>query len=240
MSQNQLNNIRAVIFDVGNTLTSPDWERIHIANRKFIDAPLDAEDLQRRISEILLKADNDKAFLKNLAGKSVRTSWHFLKLYEDLGLNQSQLEEMIAALDELHLERHLWTRLNEDVFEVFKELKNKGLRLGVISNSEDGRVEDLLESVKFIPHLDVYLDSYVVGLTKPDPKIFLKAVKALDVAPEDSVFIGDSYTQDIIGAQNAGLKAILFDPLNLHPDKDVTKINSLKEIPRLLLKNLQM
>ncbi len=230
MSENQLNNIRAVIFDVGNTLASPDWERIHTVTQKFINIPFDAEDLQRRISEILFEADNDKTFLKNLASKSIPPGWHFLKLYEELGLNQSQLEEMTAALDKLHLERHLWTRLNEDVFDVFKQLKERGLRIGVISNSEDGRLEDLLETVKFVPLLDVYLDSYVVGFTKPDPEIFLKAVKVLDVAPEEAMFIGDSYTQDIIGTRNAGLKAILFDPLNLNPNRDVTKIHSLKEI----------
>ena len=230
MSRNQLDNIRAVIFDVGNTLTSPDWERIYTVSQKFINTPFDAEDLQRRISEILFKADNDKTFLKNLANKSIRTSWHFLKLFEDLGLNQSQLEELIVALDKLHLERHLWTRLNEDVFDIFKKLKKRGMLIGVISNSEDGQVENLLKAVKFIPLLDVYLDSYVVGLTKPNPEIFLKAVSALGVNPEEAVFIGDSYTQDIIGARNAGLKAILFDPLNLHHDRDVTKIRSLKEI----------
>jgi putative hydrolase of the HAD superfamily len=230
MSQNQLINIRAVLFDVGNTLTMPDWERIHTASQKFITTPFDAEDLQRRISEILFKADNDKTFLSNLANKSIRTSWHFFRLYEELGLSQSQLEEMMTALDELHLQQHLWTRLNQDVLDVFIQLKNRGLRIGVISNTEDGRLEDLLEAVKFVPHLDVYLDSYVVGFTKPDPKIFLKAVEELGVAPEETLFIGDSYTQDIIGAQNAGLKAVLFDPLNLHPDRDVTKIHSLKEI----------
>jgi HAD superfamily hydrolase (TIGR01549 family) len=230
MSQNQLNNIRAVLFDVGNTLTTPDWERIHTASRKFITTQFDAEDLQRHISEILFKADNDKTFLNNLANKSIRTSWHFFRLYEELGLNQSQLEEMMTALDELHLERHLWTRLNEDVLDVFIQLKKKGLRIGVISNTEDGRLEDLLKAMKFVPHLDVYLDSYVIGLTKPDPKIFLKAVEVLGVAPEETLFIGDSYTQDIIGARNAGLRAVLFDPLNLHPDRDVIKIHSLKEI----------
>jgi putative hydrolase of the HAD superfamily len=236
MSQNQLNNIRAVIFDVGNTLTSPDWERIHTVSRKFINTPFDAEDLQGRIAAILLRADNDKTFLKNLAGKSVRTGWHFRELYEQLGLNESQLDEMTAALDKLHSERHLWTRLNEDVVGVFKQLKDRGLRIGVISNSEDGRVESLLEAMEFIPHLDVYLDSYVVGFTKPDPQIFLEAIKILNVAPEEAVFIGDSYTQDIIGARAAGLKAILFDPLNLHSDKDVERIRSLKEIPQLFIR----
>jgi putative hydrolase of the HAD superfamily len=235
MSQHQLKNIRAVIFDVGNTLTTPDWERIHTASRKFINTPFDAEDLQKRISEILFKADTDEAFLKNLASKSVRTGWHLLKLYEELGLNQSQIEDMAAALDTLHLNRHLWTRLNEDAFDVINQLKNRGLRIGVISNSEDGQVENLLKAVKIVPLLDVYLDSYVVGITKPDPKIFQMAVKTLNVAPEEAVYIGDSYTQDIIGARNAGLKAILFDPLNLHLNKDVVKIHSLKEILELFI-----
>jgi HAD superfamily hydrolase (TIGR01549 family) len=155
-----------------------------------------------------------------------------------LGLNQSQIEQLAVALDELHLNRHLWTRLNEDAFDVINQLKNRGLRIGVISNSEDGQVENLLKAVEIVPLLDVYLDSYVVGITKPDPKIFLMAVNRLNVAPEEAVYIGDSYTQDIIGARRAGLKAILFDPLNLHLNRDALKIDSLKEIWNSLFSEL--
>lgn len=230
MLVNLLENIRAVIFDVGNTLTTPDWERVHSVSRRISDSEFQEIELQNRISKILLAADSDPDFLKNLADKSVRTGWHFRQVYKDLGFDESQLEELLGELDKLHFERHLWTRLNEEVFEVFEQLKDRGFLLGVISNSEDGRVEDLLRSVELLPFLDVYLDSFTVGYTKPDARIFLKAVEELGVAPREAVFIGDTYTQDILGARNAGLKPILFDPLDLHQQEDVIRIRSLKEL----------
>lgn len=230
MPKNLLENIRAVIFDVGNTLTTPDWERIHSISKRISDFEFQETELQTRISKILLAADNDPDFLKNLADKSVRTGWHFRQVYKDLGFDESRLEEFLIELDKTHLERHLWTRLDEGVFDVFQELKNRGYLLGAVSNSEDGRVEDLLRSVKLLPFLDVYLDSFLVGFTKPDVRIFLKAVEKLGVLPHEAAFVGDTYTQDIAGARNAGLNPILFDPLNLHQRADVVKIRSLKEL----------
>lgn len=230
MPENVLENIHAVIFDVGNTLTTPDWERIHSVSKKFSDSEFQKAELQMRISKILLAADSDPDFLKNLADKSVQTGWHFRQVYKDLGFDESQLEEFINELDKIHLERHLWTKLNEDVFDVFEKLKNRDFRLGAISNSEDGRVEDLLLSVKLLPFLDVYLDSFLVGYAKPDARIFLKAIEDLGLSPNEAAFVGDTYTQDIIGARNAGLKPILFDPLNLHQRENVIKIRSLKEL----------
>jgi putative hydrolase of the HAD superfamily len=231
MAKHLLENLRAVIFDVGNTLTTPDWERVNAITKQFSDYQFDEAALQIGISKILLQVDNDSNFLKNLADKTIRPNWHFRQLYQRFGIKDSQLEQLGEALDKLHQEKHLWTKLNNDVVPVFEHLKSKGFLLGVISNSEDGRVEDILREVGILSYLDVYLDSHKVEFAKPDPRIFKQAIEQIRVDANEAVFVGDTYMQDIRGAQASEIRPILFDPLNLHTKQEgLISIRSLREL----------
>lgn len=230
MARNLLNGISAVLFDAGNTIALPDWTRIsriveNVAGKKF-----DAEDLQRKISAILSDADNDPDFLNKLAVKLIPVGWHYRRLYGNLGVAEELLEELLAALNAEHKKRHLWTRLNEDAIPVLDELKRLGKKLAVVSNSEDGQVEAILEQMKIVQYFDLYVDSYVIGYAKPDARIFLHTVENLAVLPSEAIYVGDMYTQDVLGAQRAGLRAVLYDPLNLKIERNVISINSLKEL----------
>jgi putative hydrolase of the HAD superfamily len=86
-----------------------------------------------------------------------------------------------------------------------------GLVTGVISNS-NGSMASLMETLGFLPHLDVVVDSGIVGVEKPDPRIFRIACERARVHPLESVFVGDLYSIDVLGARAAGLSAILLDP----------------------------
>jgi len=82
---------------------------------------------------------------------------------------------------------------------------------GVISNS-NGTIDSLLQALGLRPYLDFVLDSGVVGVEKPDPRIFRMALERAGVAPHEAVFVGDLYSIDVLGARAAGLSAILLDP----------------------------
>jgi putative hydrolase of the HAD superfamily len=79
-------------------------------------------------------------------------------------------------------------------------------------------------------HFDLLIDSHLVGLRKPDAAIFHYALEKLDVAPHEAVYIGDSYGHDVLGAQNAGLRAILLDPLDLYLESDCPRVHALSEL----------
>lgn len=66
--------------------------------------------------------------------------------------------------------------------------------------------------------------SEAVGLRKPDPAIFDLACKQLDVFTEQSVFIGDNESVDILGAQSFGMKTVFFHP-NPQVNSDIADIN---------------
>ena len=58
----------------------------------------------------------------------------------------------------------------------------------------------------------VIIDSAVVGLAKPDPKVFDSAVVALGLSPERIAYVGDSVRYDVLGSEAAGMAPVHFDP----------------------------
>ncbi len=225
-----LKGIRAVVFDAGNTLTHPDWQRVTAQTEKHFALRCDETSLQRSICKVLREADGDVDFLRSLARKSIPANWHFRRVYGDLGLDEAQQAQLSSVLDALHAERHLWTALNEEAVPVLEELKRRELRLGVVSNSEDGRVAELLRTIDIFHFFDACIDSHLVEYAKPDSRIFLHAVNQLGVEPREAIYVGDSYTQDISGAREAGLRAVLYDPLDLQPQANTLRIHSLTEL----------
>jgi putative hydrolase of the HAD superfamily len=114
--------------------------------------------------------------------------------------------------------------------EVLKELKNRGLKLGVISNFDD-RVYSVMESLKIRPYFDAVTISSETGYSKPDPEIFQAAVKALGVPASEILLIGDSLRDDIEAGARAGLTAVLIDRTGRRG------IASLREVFALLSKS---
>jgi HAD superfamily hydrolase (TIGR01509 family) len=83
--------------------------------------------------------------------------------------------------------------------------------MAVISNA-DGRVEGLIRDAGLGEYFEFVLDSEVEGVEKPDPEIFLRACERMGVVPEESLYVGDLYPVDVLGAQNVGMRAVLLDP----------------------------
>jgi FMN phosphatase YigB (HAD superfamily) len=75
------------------------------------------------------------------------------------------------------------------------------------------------------------IDSAVVGVAKPDPRIFDFAAPHFDGVDRAQIcYVGDSVTMDVAGALAAGLHPILLDPFDDHPDAGFERIRSLAEL----------
>ena len=106
--------------------------------------------------------------------------------------------------------------LYEDALPVLDELRGRGLKLGLVSNT--GRDLDA-----FVTHhrldVDVVLGSRAFGRTKPHPTIFQAVLERLDVAAADAAMVGDSPEDDIEGARAAGIRrAFLLDREDRYPE----------------------
>lgn len=76
----------------------------------------------------------------------------------------------------------------------------------------------------------IVIDSHVVGVEKPDPRIFELALSALDLPADRCVYVGDTVYFDVSGARNAGILPLHFDPFGLCPDDDHEHLSDLAEL----------
>ena len=151
-------------------------------------------------------------------------------MFSSLGVDEDACERLRGELVAAHSEKHVWCILDAEVPHVVSRLKQAGLRVGVISNTEDGRLKELFEMIEIAAHFDLLVDSFIVGMRKPDAAIFNHALEQLQVAPCEAVYVGDSYGHDVLGAERAGLRAILLDPLDIYAESDCVRIHSLNDL----------
>ena len=97
-----------------------------------------------------------------------------------------------------------------EVPKVLAELREQGLRLGVISNW-DSRLPGLLDRLGLARYFDAVTYSAAAGCEKPDRRIFLQALRSLGVDPGAALHIGDGRLEDVEGAIAAGLRALHLD-----------------------------
>lgn len=100
------------------------------------------------------------------------------------------------------------------VMDMLKTLKANGYLLAVVSNWRNQSLRSDLEQLGISSYFDYIADSSVEGVSKPNPAIFKIVLNHLNIKPYEAVHIGDLYYSDVVGAQNAGINAILFDELD--------------------------
>jgi putative hydrolase of the HAD superfamily len=125
--------------------------------------------------------------------------------------------------------------LYEEVPEVLRALRARGLRIGLISNTQ--RSLATFEVYFGLQGLfDVSLSSAEHGYMKPHPSIFEAALKLVDVAPAEAVMVGDSVPHDIAGALRLGMRGVLVarSGLSRNCPPEVPVITTLRALPALL------
>ena len=127
-------------------------------------------------------------------------------------------------------ERHENFSIYDDVPDTLAAIRSAELRIGLVSNS----ARDVRE---FARHHDLEVDagisSFHHGRSKPHASIFRAVLDLLGVAPDETVMVGDTITDDIEGALALGMRAILLDREAFHPEFE-PRIETLNELPPLL------
>jgi len=239
--------LRGVIFDMGGTLLhySPpgqDWEAMERLGAQGVyyylrelgyDLPHEEDALAGAwlIAHALWESINDQDVSHLTLGYQVRD---LARSWGVADLEPEQLEALATAY--MHGIQAIVSPL-EGAVETLEALRERGLRLGLISNTLwEGRFHRSdLDRWGLTPYLEVLVFSADAQAWKPYQAVFQQALKALDLAPEDAVYVGDSLYFDVFGAQQAGLRAVWIEqerrdlPLGLAVTPDAT-IHALPEL----------
>ena len=226
-----LNGARACIFDAGGTIVHPDWIRLSRIAADVSGRSFNSEEMARAFGEMLRAVGIEmqgQGFI--LPDEMKRPHWTFQRVYAALGLDEMACAAVIERLAVSHAQRHVWCSPDPAASRVLDDLKQQGLILAVISNTEDGRLIDSLDAAGISDRFDLLIDSHLVGYRKPDEAIFRLTLERLGIEPHEAAFVGDSYVHDALAARAIGLRGILLDPLDLHPESICPRIKSLDEL----------
>ena len=135
----------------------------------------------------------------------------------------------LAELHTYHTASNLWEYVPDAVLPALQALRERGLRLVVVSNA-NGTLRAHLDRLDMTSRFDVVLDSADEGVEKPDPRFFEIALEKSGARKETTIHVGDLYYVDVAGARSAGLRGVLLDEANLRPDADCPRVQSLDEL----------
>lgn len=225
--------MRAVIFDAGNTLLRMNYaviaEQLRARGRAVTPDQVEEAELRARVRL-------DPHLAPGASTESTATHGRYLRyLLEHLAITEEAEIEAIARWRRgYNLPVGLWNRADPEALSALRAVRAAGLVAGVISNS-NGSVRSILEATGLAAHLHFVIDSSLVGVEKPDPRIFHLGLREAGVAAEEAVYVGDLYSVDVLGARAAGLEGVLLDPRGFWAPRDCHLARGLDEAVRLAL-----
>jgi len=224
--------IRAIFFDVDFTLIRPGPAFLGTGYRAFCarhDVDVDPAAFERAVAEAstTLHAEpgvyDPEIFIRYTS-----------RIIEGMGGRGAGVERAARDIyDEWSACHHF--ELYEEVPGVLRELHGRGLRIGLISNTQRCLTT-------FAEHFELHglfaaaLSSAAHGYMKPHPSIFESALAQVGVPAEASLMVGDSFPHDIAGAMNIGMRGVLVARAG-RPEgvpEDLPVIRSLRELPGLI------
>ncbi|MBI4515962.1 MAG: HAD-IA family hydrolase [Deltaproteobacteria bacterium] len=213
-----MRTLKAVSFDVGWTLTYPIESMWEIYARLCTESgvPTTAADCEQLVRS-LWSSGQEQAHERFRNGASYSDSdAEFAGLFVQMShmiFGRAGLGERLAELSQRFFEA-FWNegtwQLFPDTIEVLRELRARGLRVGVLSNAPSN-LRDMLEHFGLLPHLDFAVISAIEGVKKPDRRIFERVLERAGVAPHEVLHVGDMFLEDVAGAGAAGIHSLLIE-----------------------------
>ena len=211
---------RFIFFDVGNTLLFP--------NRPRMLAPLPAESHPTLEQWQRLERRTKQEFDRSMtAGKVDHGFWwtFHTHLLEDLNALDDGVRK--ALVDNMQNSAN-WDQILPGTREALDRIR-RDYRMAVISNA-DGRIAAVLDRCGIIDCFACITDSGVVGHEKPHPAIFNAALAKMKADPAESLYVGDVYSVDYVGARQAGMQAVLFDVAGAYRGREFPRVESLAHL----------
>jgi FMN phosphatase YigB (HAD superfamily) len=210
---------RVIFFDVGNTLLFP--------NRAKMLAPIPGDHPtleQWQALERRTKTEFDRCMQSGMVDHGFWWIFHTYLLQQlgaDIAIRNTLVENTRDSAK--------WDQILLGTRESLERIATK-FRISVISNS-DGRIDRVLSQCGIAECFESITDSGIVGVEKPRREIFEAALGTMKTRPEESLYVGDVYSVDYVGARAAGMDAVLFDVAGAYRDRgEVPRVESLQQL----------
>jgi HAD superfamily hydrolase (TIGR01509 family) len=214
--------LKAIFFDVGNTLLFPDWNRMLAAlhQRKILPTTQQLQSLER-------KTKNEFDAILESGSAVDHGFWYmfYAHLLESLAIEDTSLLDHLVTATRISAN---WCVIRPGTREALLRL-GENYHLGVISNA-DGKIDAVLERCGIADCFEEIIDSGIIGFEKPHPAIFAAALQAMRSAPDESVYVGDIHSVDYLGAKAVGMEAILMDVCGAYKGTAGARVESLEEL----------
>jgi HAD superfamily hydrolase (TIGR01509 family) len=210
---------RVIFFDVGNTLLFP--------NRAKMLAPVSSDRHPTLEQWQALERRTKQKFDQGMqSGKVDHGFWWTFHTYlledlgEDMGIRNALVENTRNSAN--------WDQILRGTRDALVRI-GQNFRIAVISNA-DGAIGRVLSRCGIADCFESVTDSGIVGVEKPHPKIFEAALEAMRARPDESLYVGDVYSVDYVGARNAGMQAVLFDVAGAYRDRKLPRVESMEQL----------
>ncbi|HXG62783.1 MAG TPA: HAD-IA family hydrolase [Planctomycetota bacterium] len=229
--------IRAVFFDAGHTLLTahPDLGTVYAETTARFGVRLPPSDFAEAFRPVF------RAFVREYVREGDASDAQDYAMWREITrriharlepLREVPFEAWFEALYRRFGAPEVW-RLYDDAVPTLRELRARGLRLGIVSNW-DTRLRRIAEGHGLDRLVDFLVISAEAGARKPDPRIFREALARAGVAAAEALHVGDLADEDVEGALAAGLRAVLLDREGTAAADGIPTIRSLAELPRLV------
>jgi putative hydrolase of the HAD superfamily len=209
-------NVDVLSLDAGNTIIFLDHARLaDLATRAGVAA--DARAIER--AEGMAKRAQEDGALLDFSwrgddapgargwGRTLGTTLTFA------GAPRADVPRILEGIWREHVVHNLYSLVPAGLVTALDRLRARGVHVAVVSNSE-GMLEPLFEKLGVRGALDAVIDSAIVGVEKPDPRIFHLALDRFGVPAERALHLGDNFMTDIQGGRAAGMRVALVDPFD--------------------------
>src|SRR5208282_651996 len=241
---------RVIFFDVGNTLLFPNRSRILAPIPEHLRPTLAHwQALERRT-----KTEFDQGVQSGFVDHGFWWMFHD-HLLDGLALDQINLDGMGKSADKRQaLLQALvantqnsanWDQILPGTREALGRIA-RSFRIAVISNA-DGTIQQVLSRCNIADCFESITDSGIVGVEKPRREIFEAALQSMNAPADESLYVGDFYSVDFLGAREAGMQAVLLDISGAYRDlangshsqagRELPRVESLAQL-EIWLKNL--
>ncbi len=224
-----MNKYKAVVFDLGMTLIYPPMSSSFLERLKEFGGSAERTEIRDALSFV------DRHFMNNYPGYINRDVKEFYTSYASmvfayLHITDIPVKEFSKAMMEKSPPRSEW-RTFADALPCLEGLKNMNCPVGLLTNWDLG-ARDLLKKMNLYGYFKSIVVSSEINSEKPEPEGFLKTLSNLELSAEEVIYVGDNFYDDVRGANNVGIKALLVERWSKHayPEGNYERISGLHQV----------